>query len=296
MNFKKLFSLFIIIVASYNAYSQQSKSEIIDLARLEIKIINNFSIENDSIKKRNLIINKLFTPYQNFWNSYLGSESEFIKWYENNIFQYKNKKINVAKLSQKLKKIKYTISEITGYNPLGTWYIIYGPAWTDLGGLADGTMLIDLAHKNNFSIEQIAKFFPHELSHQIYFNQNKFNDTTALKSIIDEGLAVYINEIYWKNKYSLAENLGYSENELKECIENENLITEFFNINKFSTDKKIINKFRSRNFSILPKRLPGAIGYYIGYNIVKNYVKKNGKDSWKEIYKKSPLSVYKSSL
>lgn len=285
-----------MLIINYNVYSQQSKFEIINLARLEIKIIDNFFIETDSIKNRNLIINKLFTPHKNFWNSYMGSKNEFIEWYENNMLQYKNKKINAKKLSRELKKIKYTISEMTGYKPVGTWYIIYGAAWTDLGGLADGTMLIDLAHKNNFSIEQITKFFPHELSHQVYFNQNRFNDSTALKSIIDEGLAVYVNQIYWENKYSLAENLGFSENELKKCIENENLIKEFFDINKFSTDKKIINQFRSRNFSILPKKLPGAIGYYIGYNIVKNYVKKNGKDSWKKIYTESPLSVYNASL
>jgi len=285
-----------MIVTVTKIYSQRVKFEIINLAQLEVEMIKNFSVKTDTVKNQNFIIKELYTPYQNFWNDYMGSRKDFVMWYENNMSQYRNKNINSAKITRKLKKAKKIISDMTGYEPKGAWYIIYGAAWTNLGGLADGTMLIDLAHKNNSSVTQIIKFFPHELSHQVYANQNKFNDISALKSIIDEGLAVYVNQLYWKNRYSLAENLGYSENELMECFKNEKLISQFFLENKFSTDKDIIDKFRSRSFSILPKKLPGAIGYYIGYNIVKNYVKKNGKDSWKNIYIESPNAVYNSSL
>ncbi|WP_326983914.1 cyclin family protein [Chryseobacterium sp. MYb264] len=296
MNLKiKILGLFITIMAINVIYSQQSEFKIIDLAQLEIKTLHHISKNSDSTQNDHLISKIVFKPYQNFWRGYMGDEKEFIKWYRNNMFEYENKNINIPHLSDELKKIQKEISNITRYEPKGTWYIVYGAAWTDMGGFSDGTMLIDLAHKNNSSIKNIIKNFPHELSHQIYSNNNMFNDTTALKSIIDEGLAVYVNELYWKNKYSLAEHLGYSENELLECMANEKLIADFFNKNKFSTDQKIINQFRSRSFSISPE-LPGAIGYFIGYHIIKNYVKKNGKQSWKNVYTESPISVYKSSL
>jgi uncharacterized protein YjaZ len=113
-------------------------------------------------------------------------------------------------------------------------------------------------------------------------------------SIIGEGFAVYMNKLYWKNKYSLAANLGYSEAELEECKRQEEAIKEVFDKNKFTTDKEEINKFRSRSFR-LKEKLPGAIGYYIGYRIIEAYVKKHGRTAWKDVFKKAPKEIYELS-
>jgi uncharacterized protein YjaZ len=136
--------------------------------------------------------------------------------------------------------------------------------------------------------------FPHELTHQITSNVNANNDTSAITSIINEGFAVFMNQLYWKEKYTLAENLGYNESELKNCQQEEKYIKQFFEENKFSTDKETINKFRDRGYS-LKENLPGAIGYYIGYKIIEQYLKKFGKHSWKDVFTKSPLEIYELS-
>ena len=71
-------------------------------------------------------------------------------------------------------------------------------------------------------------------------------------------------------------------------------IKKYFNENKFSSDKNIIDSFRNRGAHIT-KNLPGAIGYYIGYQIVKSYVNKHGKQSWKDVFVKTPMEIYLQS-
>src|SRR5690606_6426962 len=98
-------------------------------------------------------------------------------------------------------------------------YIVYGPAWANLGGLSGGTMFIDLSHSSNRTNEAVMMMFPHEITHQIMSNVNPHYDTTALGSIINEGFAVYMNELYWQEKYTLAEHLGYTAAELDACVQ-----------------------------------------------------------------------------
>jgi uncharacterized protein YjaZ len=154
-----------------------------------------------------------------------------------------------------------------------------------------GTMLIDLSHRNNNSNENLMMMFPHELTHQIYSNVNTHNDTTALGSIIGEGFAVYMNQLYWKTSFTLAENLGYTETGLNNAMAQEKAIRKFFEEHKYSTSRETIDQFRSRSFH-LKEDLPGAIGYYIGYRIVERYVQKFGKDAWKDVFIKSPREIY----
>ncbi len=64
----------------------------------------------------------------------------------------------------------------------------------NLGGIDDGTMLIDLAHKANKSLDDIAAFiFLNEFNHQIFNNINPYKDKTVLSRIIDEGFACYVS-------------------------------------------------------------------------------------------------------
>jgi uncharacterized protein YjaZ len=163
-----------------------------------------------------------------------------------------------------------------------------------LGGLGDYAMLIDLAHQSNSSNERIAKMLPHEFTHQIMVNVNQHKDTTAINSIIGEGFAVWMKQKYWEQKYTLAENLGYTDAELQICNENIEKLKTFFLKNKYSSDKEVINLFRNRGAK-LNEKLPGAIGYYIGYKIIEAYVNKYGANSWRDVFIKSPKDIYELS-
>ena len=106
---------------------------------------------------------------------------------------------------------------LSGFKASGNWYLFYGPAWTDLGSLGDLAMVIDFAHKSNSSNESIRKILSHELTHQIMSGTNTHKETNAISSIIGEGFAVWMNQKYWKDTYTPADHLGYTEQELLVC-------------------------------------------------------------------------------
>jgi uncharacterized protein YjaZ len=290
--------LCILLITNYlNLHAQKNDGlQIIDLSQIEIRLLNQYK-NADSITKSKIYLDSLYKPYKGFWAGYAGEEADFLSWMtkEGVVFlDYLNKRnaaVNGDKLLSQFYEVKDSMFKLTGYTPVGTWYIVYFHGATDLGGLGNGVMLIDLSHENNSSNDNIMKMFPHEITHQIMNNTNTHSDSTALNSIIGEGFAVYMNQLYWGDKYTLAQNLGYSEEELKACRKHKDIILSFFEKHKFTTDPETIDKFRSRNFKLNPK-LPSAIGYYIGYEIIREYAKKS---SWKDVFRKSPKVIYQLS-
>lgn len=276
----------------------QSSLNLSDISQTQIRLMRKCK-NLDSIERSKIFIDSVYTPYKIFWEGYMGDGNTVAEWMNKATqilpqFEKKNRLIDGEKLITQFRVVEKKMSLITGYRPKGNWYIVYGPAWTDLGGLGDFAMLIDLSHQSNSSNEKIMKMFPHELTHQIMTNVNKHRDTTAISSIIGEGFAVWMNQKYWGPKYTLAENLGYTEEELKVCEKNIDKLKTFFNENRYSANKDVIDSFRNRGIK-LNKELPGAIGYYIGYKIIEAYVKKFGSSSWKDVFKKSPKKIYELS-
>jgi len=272
----------------------QSQLKIIDISQLQIRVWEKYK-NLDSPARSKIFIDSVYTPCHTFWDGYVGDGNAVADWMNGSIanipqIEKKNTLVDGKKLVQQFRQVEKQMTRLTGYKPKGLWYIVYGPAWTDLGGLGDFTMLIDLSHGSNSSNDRIVKMFPHELTHQIMTNTNKYKDTTAISSIIGEGFAVWMNQKYWGSKYTLAENLGYTDAELQACNDNIEKLKPFFLQNRYSPDKEIINSFRNRGVKLNPK-LPGAIGYYIGYRIIEAYVKKFGPGSWKDVFIKSAKDI-----
>lgn len=272
----------------------QSSLDLFDISQSQIRLMK--KCQNlDSITRTQIFKDSIYSPYKEFWEGYLGDGNAVAEWMNNALqllpkFEEKNRLINGQKLITQFRAVEKKITLLTGYKPKGKWYIVFGPAWTDLGGLGDFAMLIDLSHQSNSSNEKIMKMFPHELTHQIMTNINKNKDTTAISTIIGEGFAVWMNQKYWGTKYSIAENLGYSSTELLSCDKNIEKLKIYFNENKYATNKDVIDSFRNRGIK-LNKELPGAIGYYIGYKIIVAYVLKFGLNSWKDVFVKSPKEI-----
>lgn len=293
----KLHFLLIPLLFSCSVYSQNSL-ELIDLSQRQIRLMERYQ-NSDSTVRKQVFADSVYTPYPEFWNGYLGNADVVSSWLNDAMsrlteWKLKNEQIDGRLLVKHFREVAEKMTQLTGYSPKGKWYIVYGPAWTDLGGLGDFAMLIDLAHQSNASNERILRMFPHELTHQIMTNINPHKDSTAIGSIINEGFAVWMNEKYWGKKYTLAENLGYSEDELQFCDQNMTTLKQFLVSTVFSTDEAIINVFRNRSEK-LNEKLPGAIGYYFGYRIVAAYVQKFGPESWKDIFLKSPKEIYELS-
>ncbi|MCK7528575.1 MAG: DUF2268 domain-containing putative Zn-dependent protease [Ignavibacteriales bacterium] len=165
-----------------------------------------------------------------------------------------------------------------------------------MGGFGGGVMVLDLTHYKT-SLDYTKFILPHEMTHQIFDFENK-EDTTAkgLYRIINEGLAVYMNEKLLGSKYNLKDYLQYSEQELNYCLNNESTIFNKLKPFLFTNNSEHAMALADP-WSKVFKDGPGAIGYFLGYRICESYVKKNGEDSWKDIFTTSvkdilPMSGY----
>lgn len=294
----KLRLLLFLCGLNFTAFAQNSL-ELIDISQKQLQLMERYE-HADSLTRKQVFADSVYTPYAEFWNGYLGDAEAVASWMNEAMsllpeWKKKNDLIDGKLLTRQFRETAQKMAQLTGYQPKGKWYIVYGPAWTDLGGLGDFAMLIDLAHSSNSSNERILRMFPHELTHQIMTNVNEaYQNTSVLTAVVGEGFAVWMNEKYWGKKYTLAENLGYSEVEVQLCDKNLETLKKFLAGYGSSTDGAVINVFRNRGEKINEK-MPGAIGYYLGYQIVKNYVQKFGKNSWRDLFEKSPEEIYKLS-
>lgn len=305
--FQHVASIFILLgILPVCGYGQNPEKEIrgdadelqiIDISQKQLALYNQH-LATDSVKRVKIFRDSLYYPYRDVWDGYLGSMKTFdavAEYYgirmieklnsKNRLF-YSDKK--AGELLSAFNKVKEGMIELTGYSPRGKWYLLYGAAQVNLGGVGDGVMFVDLSFPGNTDLPSVINWFPHELNHQIFDHTNKDTATNVLELCINEGLAVYVNKLYWnrfggKEDYSLAQSLSYTEKEMEAVGENWDYILDYFKNNYLSTDQKVKDSFGSRSVKLKPE-LPGAIGYIIGYRIVESYVEINGSGSWKDIY------------
>ncbi|NLP59363.1 DUF2268 domain-containing putative Zn-dependent protease [Lutibacter sp. B1] len=302
MDRKVIYFLFLSFFLQVNVSAQNEQMsgvEIIDISQKQIELMN--MLQNEPVEKRNaILIDSIYKPNSYLWKGYLGSESDFANWVNNTAYKelesYNTKanSIDLSKLNQYFFETVREMEKFTGNKPKGKWYIFFGPKWTNLGGFDDGTMLIDLAHESNKSLEDIKIFFPHEINHQIYSDTMEQENNAVLYRILDEGFACYVSYLFHGGKTTIAEELDFTEPEYKACLENEKELIKLLKKNYKSNNEKLSDNFANRGYRFSEK-LPGAVGYYIGFRIVDEFVKRNGKDSWKKIYEMSPRKVLRKS-
>lgn len=171
--------------------------------------------------------------------------------------------------------------KLTGYIPQGKWFLFYGTGQGigDMGGNARFMWA-------NFPVigqkESFVFNLPHEFHHMVFFKTNK-SENNLLRYIIDEGIACYVNEIYWKNEYSSAEIILFENKDWKWALKNEKRIFEFAKQDLSSKDYEVINKYHSWGESIW-EDAPYRLAYFIGYRIIKAYIEKYGEESLKDLY------------
>lgn len=278
----------LLLFCFFNLLTQSSYSQIkfIDLSQKQLRLLHELKNTPDSIRSK-VFLDSLYHPHKQFWSGYAGEEKDFTDWMNKegyhflDFFDKRNREIDGQLLLKKFNEVQASMQKLTGYTASGKWYFVFSHAATDLGGLSSGEMVLDLSHQNNSSTEKIELIMPHEINHLICSKLSRFDEGDALSFALSEGFAVFINEVYWGNKYTTAQHLGYTEAEYQLCEKNREFIRQFFDEFKFSKDPKIINYFRNAGLSIRYD-LPPKIGYYIGYNIIKNFAKNH---DWRDIYK-----------
>ena len=296
---------------SYTSYqSVLSLADSISIEKNNLTLYNLFKAQVKTIYEnqdrgeaflRKAVIEKTYLPYQQFWSGYVGDslvyfDEVILPLLKDSIrlIETKTQAYSSGHIDKYFKNLASTMHSVTGYYPKGKWYLAFGSGVTDLGGFGGGVMVLDLTHHKT-SLDYTKFILPHELTHQI-FDLTNTEDTTArgLYRVINEGLAVYMNEKLPGKKYKLSDYLQYSQGELDWSVQNEAKI--FIKLKPFllTNNREHASALSDRGQKVF-KDGPGAIGYFLGYKICQAYVSKNGKDSWKDIFTLPVKSVLEKS-
>ena len=106
-------------------------------------------------------------------------------------------------------------------------------------------------------------------------------DKELLSLMINSGKELYLKDVLLPD-YTDAERIGYSEDQIKWCAENEDYMWQFFVSNKllFSTDSRLPNRFInlapfSKFYLEIDNETPGRVGQWLGWQIVRSYMQNN---------------------
>lgn len=132
-------------------------------------------------------------------------------------------------------------------------------------------------------------------------------DKDLLSLMINSGKELYLKDILLPD-YKDSEKIGYTEEQIKFCQENESYMWEYFVSNKllYSSDSKLPNRFInlapfSKFYLEIDNETPGRVGQWVGWQIVRSFMENNEvsvqqllKMDAKEIFEKSKYKPKKN--
>jgi hypothetical protein len=239
-------------------------------------------------KRELLLIDTVFTPNREFWGGYLGDAAAFSKWVRTSKPIAADPRVDVPvrlRAGSLIVATAVRMEQLTGRRPCGDWFIVYGPGWTNLGGLGRNRMVLDIfGLPSRDPIGDVRFLLPHEMNHLLFDGPHRDGQRgTVLHRIIDEGFASFVADQYWGVGLSPAEALGYTDEQWAWAVEHEPLLWREARGHLSSTDRKTLDRFSSVSQSLVAGA-PGKIGYFLGYRIVEDFVRRNGVDSWRQLY------------
>lgn len=200
---------------------------IINLYKLQASILLR-SQNQTSAEITNQLTRDVYTPYSSFWQGYLGGEATFREWAETKLLasghpiHSRLSAVLDLDLDGLFTQSSKWVYQVSGKQPRGTWYIVFGPGWTNMGGLGDASMVLDFTRQEQHR-EAIAFILPHELTHQV--NAARPNDPdqgTVLQRIVSEGVASYAAYVWAAGVKTPAQSVFYTSEDWQWAVAHEN--------------------------------------------------------------------------
>jgi len=121
-----------------------------------------------------------------------------------------------------------------------------------------------------------------------------------LSRMVTSGKELYLKDLLLP-EYSDADKIGYTEEQIKWCEENESYMWRYF-IEKemlYSDDQKLSSRFInpapfSKFYLEIDNESPGQVGAWIGWQIVRSFMD-NNKVSLQELLSTSPKEIFEKS-
>jgi hypothetical protein len=269
----------------------------VSLADGRLRVINLYKLQGSILLRSQNhpsaeIIDQLtrdvYTPYSSFWQGYLGDEATFREWAETKLLatghpiRSRLSAVLNLDLDGLFTQSSKWVYQVSGKQPRGTWYVVFGPGWTNMGGLGDTGMVLDFTRQEQ-NREAIEFILPHELTHQV--NAARPNDAdqgTALQRIVSEGLASYAAYVWAAGRKTPAQSVFYTSEEWQWAVAHENQLIAAARPYLASKERKDDDRLAARNQRLLEGG-PAAAGYFLGFRIIERYVEKRGPKSWTEV-------------
>jgi hypothetical protein len=271
------------------------------LADSSLHVVNLYQLEGVALRETegrppaetvDRLVRDVYAPYTTFWHGYLGAEDDFREWAATKLLapdhpvRTRMAALLGVGLDRRFTEGTEWIRRTTGRKPRGTWYIVFGPGWTDMGGLGEIGMVADFTRMEP-DAEAIAAILPHELTHQVHgAGPARASDPdrgTVLDRIVGEGFASYVAWVYAGGRRTPAQSLMYAEPGWTWALAHEGELRAAATPLLGSRRREDTDRVSSRSAHLVAGS-PGADGYFLGYRLVQAYVAKRGRDSWKEIY------------
>ncbi len=266
---------------------------VVNVYRTEALILNEMAGQPaDAVVDR--LAREVYAPHATFWDGYLGDEANFRSWAAETLLDTTTAiYTRLAPLARVPLDSLYEdaaawlVAE-TGRRPEGTWYLVVGPGWTNMGGMSDGMMVVDFTQMEPDAAE-IAAVLPHELTHQVHgpalTRAGDPDRGTVLHRIISEGFATYVAAVHADGATTAAQAqaLWYSPAEWDWAVAHEADLWAAAQPLLASTSRDSIALVASRDEHLIDGS-PSAAGYFLGVRIVQAYLARHGADSWKELF------------
>lgn len=235
------------------------------------------------------LVEAAYRPYAGFWAGYLGDEAAFARW-AGERFRLEDDPRRVlpfaGDVAALVAETTRRMAALTGRTGCGEWFLVYGPGWTNMGGLGGRTMVADFFGMPRYDgLSDARVTAPHEVNHLIFGPAHAADpDTgTVLLRALDEGFATWIADLYWGHGVSPADALGYTEDEWRWALEHERELWAAVRPHLASRERATADRLFSAGTRPLDGG-PPKVGYFVGYRVVQAYVDRHGPESWRRLY------------
>jgi len=256
----------------------------VSLADGSLKIVNLYKIEASVLLRSpsrapaeivDQLARDVYTPYSAFWRGYLGDEAAFREWAETKLLATTHPihshlpAVLDLDLNRQFTQLSKWVYQISGKQPLGTWYVVFGPGWTNMGGLGDIGMVLDFTRQEQ-NREAIEFVLVHELTHQVNSARpDDPNQGTVLQRIVSEGLASYAAYVWAAGRKTPAESVFYTLEEWQWAIAHEEQLIAAARPYLLSKERKDDDRLAARNKHLLEGG-PAAAGYFLDFGLCNN--------------------------
>lgn len=237
-------------------------------------------------ERTDILVDSVYRPYAPFWNGYVGEEGAFRKWVgalfdPQHAFTRTLPTLAAENIDSLFEATSDWVHRTTGLQPEGNWYLVYGPGWTNMGGLGSLGMVADFSQQV-IDTRHLASVLSHELTHQVHHTRPADPDSgTVLERIVSEGVASYAQYVFGGST-SPARGLAYDDGEYARALGLEKELQAAANVILNSRERSDLDRVAARRESLVANG-PGAAGYFLGFRVAAAFAERHGSARWPEL-------------